>query len=176
MKYNWSQLLEKMGNTSKLKEFTEELTFGVSVDLKPEIYDFLTKEIQAKARWILDEDQKDIWVVYKYLQVLLVNDTEDFAKEINLKRSIAQLVVKRYNEEQGVINNTKYSTDQKDIILEDIERKYKNEEQALRATFPKRYELWAIENIAALREYSLIRSEIDSWFKASFSSQSVSST
>jgi hypothetical protein len=164
-KNNWESIFEKLENSQDFKQFISFIEPFVFSSMKEDFMGLFLREINIQIKYMA-EKQKNIWIIYKYLQYLLSEDIKSFSKDIDLNKLKADLLLKKYKEEKEIQENKKYSSSEKDIILEDIERRYNDELQILKNTYREKYNIWANKNATELREYSLIKTQIDAWFKA----------
>lgn len=164
--FNWDELFKIIDNSADFQQTNAYLEELLIPYLQDDFFELFLRELNIQTHY-MDNTQKQIWITYKYLKALLVKDIENFSKDIDLNKLKNNLLINKNNKELSIKHSSKYSSSEKDILLEDLEKKYNIELQILKNTYIEKYNLWAKENISEIREYALIKEKIEAWFKFS---------
>jgi hypothetical protein len=147
--------------------FFAEIEDMLSQALDFETFEIILKEVRLKTHYMTD-DQRLIWSIFRYLQILFSLDFEDYSKEISKKHLEKKLLLDKFQKEQAVKEDPNKTTPEKDIILEQLEKKYQSDLLVLNTTYQKQYAEWMHNHKQEVHEYIQIKILIEEWLKAHY--------
>lgn len=165
MKFNWNNLLDQADNTQNYAVFCNNLEDLLSQHLDFEHFEALLKEIRIKTHY-MSEDRALIWTIGKYFEILFTLDFIDFTKEVSFKTLESQILQEKAKKELEIKLNTEKSTNEKDKLLENLERYYNNQISLLKTTYKQKYNEWLDKNKTKVHDYSLLKIRLEDWVKA----------